>query len=314
LTVGERLNSLPLDALYAEISRDGLVRRLFELARDEDGANSDMTTRLTRRETHPTMSARVRPRAPAVIAGVALMPELAGVWGGEPSIAGMARDGDEVAAGSVVATLTGPPGAVLGIERTLLNLMGRLSGIATLTHRYVAEARKGGPAKVCDTRKTTPGMRMLEKYAVRCGGGWLHRINLSDAVLIKDNHIAGLNHAALPEFVRRASDEARPRLGPAGFVEIEVDALDQLRAVLEHAADAIDIALLDNMALEDMREAVRFRDDVAPRVELEASGGIALETIGPVAETGVDRIAVGALTHQATSIDIGLDILGSDEP
>jgi nicotinate-nucleotide pyrophosphorylase (carboxylating) len=213
-----------------------------------------------------------------------------------------------------LAKLTGPARHVLGIERTALNLVSRLSGVATLTKRYVDAAAGGGTgtARVYDTRKTTPGLRMLEKYAVRCGGGCCHRLDLGDAILIKDNHIAGVSIADLGPRVRDLGTEARQRFSALRFVMVEVDGLDQLHSILKSASDVVDIVLLDNMNADMLRRAAQMRDDAAKggarRVELEASGGVTLETIGGIAKTGVDRISIGALTHQAVSIDIGLDI------
>jgi nicotinate-nucleotide pyrophosphorylase (carboxylating) len=216
-----------------------------------------------------------------------------------------------MAAGDVLAKLTGPARHVLGIERTALNLVSRLSGVATLTKRYV-DAAAGGMAKVYDTRKTTPGLRMLEKYAVRCGGGCCHRLDLGDAILIKDNHIAGVNAAELGPRVRDLGVEARRRFDTLRFVMVEVDGLEQLQSILHAAADVVDIVLLDNMDAQMLQRAAQMRDEAvkggARRVELEASGGVTLETIGGIARTGVDRISIGALTHHAVSVDIGLDI------
>ena len=175
-----------------------------------------------------------------------------------------------------------------------LNLLGRLSGIATLTHAYV-DAVAGTRAKIVDTRKTTPGLRMLEKYAVRCGGGVNHRFGLDDAILIKDNHVAAAGG------VGRALERARAAAGHLVQIEVEVDGLDQLDEAL---AGQPDVVMLDNFSLEDMAEAVRR---TAGRVRLEASGGVNLATVRAIAETGVDVISVGALTHSATALDVGLD-------
>jgi nicotinate-nucleotide pyrophosphorylase (carboxylating) len=195
---------------------------------------------------------------------------------------------------------------LLTAERLLLNLVGRLSGIATLASLYVAAVR-GTRARVYDTRKTTPGWRRLEKYAVRCGGGCNHRTGLFDAVLIKDNHLAlsGLSPDAAVRQVRQFLRETLPEAEAEQMViEVEVDTLEQFAAALSAAPD---IVLLDNMPVEQLREAVACRDAVAPTVELEASGGIHLDTIAEVAATGVERISVGALTHSAVALDVGLD-------
>lgn len=197
-------------------------------------------------------------------------------------------------------------------ERTLLNLLSRLSGIATLTRTYDRAMRSKGEvrASLFDTRKTTPGLRVLEKYAVRCGGGRCHRIGLYDAVLIKDNHIEGVALDKLTAWVESAATRAA-RLRPAArFFEVEVDSLAQLEQVLfarlgKHPA--VDIVLLDNMTPETLKMAVRWRDALSPEVQLESSGGINLHTIAGVARAGVDRISVGALTHSAPIVDLGLD-------
>lgn len=206
----------------------------------------------------------------------------------------LAADGDRIAAGAVLARASGNARAILAAERTALNLMGRLCGIATLTAAYVA-AIDGTPARITDTRKTTPGLRALEKYAVRCGGGINHRFGLDDAILIKDNHVVACG--GVGEALRRAKAAA----GHLMQVEVEVDGLDQLDEALPYAPDVI---LLDNFAIEDLREAVRR---TGGKVRLEASGGVNLDTVRAIAETGVDVISVGALTHSAPVLDIGLD-------
>jgi nicotinate-nucleotide pyrophosphorylase (carboxylating) len=205
----------------------------------------------------------------------------------------LASDGDEVDPPAVVARISGSERAILTGERVALNFLGRLSGIATLTRRYV-EAIDSTGASVLDTRKTTPGLRELEKYAVACGGGRNHRFGLDDAVLVKDNHLraAGSVSAAV-ELVRAAT--ALP-------IEVECDTLDQVGEALGVGVDAI---LLDNMSLDQLREAV---DLTGGRARLEASGGVTLDTIRAIAETGVDEISVGALTHSARSLDVSLEL------
>jgi nicotinate-nucleotide pyrophosphorylase (carboxylating) len=191
--------------------------------------------------------------------------------------------------------------ALLAMERTALNFVQRLGGIATLTARFAAEVA-GTRAAIYDTRKTTPGWRSLEKYAVRCGGGRNHRIGLYDAVLIKDNHLAWL--AARPDPIGAAIAAARARAPAGTTVEVEVDSLEQLDRALECAPDLI---LVDNLGPEALAEAVCRRDARAPGVGLEASGGITLATVAALARSGVDRISVGALTHSAPALDVGLD-------
>ena len=210
------------------------------------------------------------------------------------SIALKLRDGDAFEAGAVLAEVEADARAFLAAERTALNLLGRLCGIATLTRAYV-EAVAGTKARIADTRKTTPGLRALEKHAVLCGGGVNHRFGLDDAILIKDNHGAGCG--GVGEAVRRA----RAAVGHLMKVEVEVDGLDQLDEAL---ATGPDVIMLDNFTLPMLREAVAR---TAGRITLEASGGVTLETVRGIAETGVDVISVGALTHSATSLDIGLD-------
>ncbi len=222
----------------------------------------------------------------------------------EPHIA----DGGRVAAGARLATVTGPARAILTGERVALNFMGRMSGIANLTRRY-ADAVAGTGAAIADTRKTTPGLRLFEKYAVRCGGGVNHRMGLFDAVLIKDNHIAAAGG------VEAAVRAARSRAGHLVKVEVEVDTLAQLDAVLGlMTTSPVDAVLLDNMTNGQLREAVaRVRavsGQTAARIVTEASGGVSLSTVRAIAETGVDVISVGALTHSAPVLDLGLDFEG----
>ncbi|MBP89978.1 MAG: nicotinate-nucleotide diphosphorylase (carboxylating) [Planctomycetaceae bacterium] len=215
-------------------------------------------------------------------------------------------EGDSVHPGQALAEVSGSTRDILTAERLILNLIGRMSGIATLTRRYV-DAVASTNAHIYDTRKTTPGWRRLEKYAVTCGGGHNHRTGLFDAVLIKDNHIA---HAA--HNVSRAIEQARDFLAKqddrdssaSAMIEVEVDTLKQLQGAL---AAKPDIVLLDNMSYDELRHAVAMRDATDPAVELEASGGINLQTVADVAACGVDRISVGALTHSAVSLDVGLD-------
>jgi nicotinate-nucleotide pyrophosphorylase (carboxylating) len=206
-------------------------------------------------------------------------------------------DGTRVAAGTTIAEVTAPTRLLLTAERTALNLLGHLSGVATATRRW-SDALDGTSAVVRDTRKTTPGLRALEKYAVRCGGGTNHRMGLSDMALVKDNHVAAAG--GVTEAFRRVRQLA------AGIaVEIEVDTLDGLREAIAAGADEV---LIDNFTPDEMRQAVAIRNELHPAVRLEASGGLTLGTARVVAETGVDYIAVGELTHSAHVLDIGLDL------
>jgi nicotinate-nucleotide pyrophosphorylase (carboxylating) len=316
------INTRSLPDLFAHFESTGLIRRLLELARDEDlGPGSEETARgLSHRGSGDLTSdccidpariaaAKVVARAGGTIAGLAALPQLLSIFA--PSCSGTIRysDGTTVDAMTTVATLSGPLDEMLGLERTLLNLLGRLSGIATRTRQFAAAIAPGSRARLYDTRKTTPGLRVLEKYAVRCGGGFCHRIGLFDAVLIKDNHIAGVSVGTLAAAIQSAAAKARA-LGTPSFIQVEVDTLDQFEALLTLPAGTIDIVLLDNMTCEQMSHAAARRDAASPGLELEASGGVSLSTIGDISRTGVDRISVGGLTHSAVVLDVALDVEG----
>jgi nicotinate-nucleotide pyrophosphorylase (carboxylating) len=212
-----------------------------------------------------------------------------------------------------VVTLVGPIEEVLAVERTLLNFLQRLSGIATLTRAYV-EAVARTRATVYDTRKTVPGWRDLDKYAVRCGGGRNHRLGLHDALLVKDNHLSGVTTDRLAFTLFEMLNRAASLSPPPAFVEVEVDGLDQLTEVLKVVG--VDVVLLDNFTMDALSAAVRMRDaaGLAGKVELEASGGITLGNVRAVAETGVERISIGALTHSAPAYDLSLEIKRSESP
>jgi nicotinate-nucleotide pyrophosphorylase (carboxylating) len=233
-------------------------------------------------------------RKPGVIAGVACARLAIAELDPSADFKAVVEDGARVGAGEKLAWVDANARALLTAERVGLNLMGHLSGVATLTRAYV-DAVEGTGAIVVDTRKTTPGLRALEKYAVRCGGGVNHRFGLDDAILIKDNHIAACG--SVGEAVRRA----RAAAGHLMKVEVEIDSLGQLEEALKYGPDVV---MLDNFSLDDLAEAVRR---AAGRAVLEASGGVTLETVRPIAESGVDVISVGALTHSASVLDIGLD-------
>lgn len=316
------LNTLTLADLYTELARTGFVRRLLELARDEDLGPPRPGRRPI--EGDVTSAAGIEPsvagaadlvaREGGTIAGLAIIPDLLEVFGTNARWTPHAEDGEHIAAGTCLGRLDGPLAEILSVERTLLNIVARLSGVATRTAEFVARL-EGLPTRLLDTRKTTPGLRVLEKYAVRCGGGYCHRIGLHDALLIKDNHIAGIPPDRLAAVVRAAVARARESAarndssGGLRFAEVEVDSLDQLRALLAADGAGADIILLDNMSTAMLREAVRLRNQSGCRVLLEASGGVRLDTVRAIAETGVDRISVGGLTHQAVSIDLGLDVV-----
>ncbi len=273
---------------------DILIAPTVRMALTEDlGRAGDITAQACI-DADARLAAVFAVRKPGVISGLACarlaMLELDPAAGFEA----LAADGESVKSGQVLARVDGLARAVLSAERTALNLLGRLSGVATLTRAYV-DAVAGTRARIVDTRKTTPGLRALEKYAVRCGGGVNHRFGLDDAILIKDNHIAACG--SVGEAVRRA----RAAAGHLTKVEVEVDGLDQLDEALAHGPDVV---MLDNFSLSDLRAAV---SRTAGRAVLEASGGVNLDTVAAIAATGVDVISVGALTHSASVLDIGLD-------
>jgi nicotinate-nucleotide pyrophosphorylase (carboxylating) len=274
---------------------DEAVRR----ALDEDlGRAGDITT-LATIPAEARAGAVIAARKPGVVAGLPLAAAafriLDPTVGFQPEL----EDGSRVEAGALLARVGGSARSLLAAERVALNFLGRLSGIATLTAAYVDRVR-GTKARIVCTRKTTPGLRALEKYAVRCGGGSNHRYGLDDAVLIKDNHIA------VAGGVRQALQAAKAAVGHLVKIEIEVDTLEQLAEVLEEGADVV---LLDNMSVERLREAVAM---VGGRMRTEASGGVNLDTVAAIAATGVDMISVGALTHSAPVLDLGLDVLITD--
>ncbi len=236
-------------------------------------------------------------RRPGVLAGRACATETFHQIDDTVALAWQLDDGDAVAAGSVLATATGPLASILTAERTALNFLGHLSGIATLTRAFVDTAATGGSARIWDTRKTTPGLRSLEKAAVRAGGGANHRGNLSDWILLKDNHIALFG---ITDAVARAH-----AMWPARTVHVECDRLDQVQEALAAGADAL---LLDNMTPDEVRACVAAADAAPRRPLLEVSGGVTLDTVASYAGTGVDCISVGGLTNAAPVLDIGLDI------
>jgi len=274
-----------------------LVNRLVQDALAEDLGPGDATT-LATIPAEATSVAYLRTREPMVVAGLQfaetafrrLAPGIVVKW--------RSRDGKSEPAGSVLLEIRGSTRALLSAERVALNFVQRLSGIATLTASYV-RAVMSSPVQILDTRKTTPGWRQIEKYAVKCGGGVNHRMGLFDLVMIKDNHLAALRQepeGAIAAAVGRAR-AAHPHLR----VEVEVDTLEQVQAAIDARADII---LLDNMEPAQLRDAVRR---VAGQCDTEASGGVTLENVRAIAETGVDFISVGALTHSARAVDIGLD-------
>ena len=279
-------------------------QRVLEIAIQEDFNEGDLTT-LALVPDNVLGRAALVVRQPGVIAGLSAVAMTLQAVDNRLKCALECEDGQSVSAGQCLGVIEGPAAAILTAERLLLNFLGRMSGIATLTRRYV-DAVAGTRAKIYDTRKTTPGWRRLEKYAVRCGGGQNHRTSLSEAVLIKDNHLAvGVLPAASVGLARQyLSEHLGPAAAAAMIVEVEVDTLEQLAQVLPANPDMV---LLDNMTPNVLRQAVAQRDAGFSHIELEASGGIHLDSIRAIAQTGVDRISSGALTHSAVILDIGLD-------
>ena len=279
----------------AELSAS-VVEEAVRRALDEDlGSKGDITSAATI-PAEKRARARLIARKAGVLAGLACAAEAFHAIDSSVSLRAKKRDGDKLKAGDIIAEIEGPARAVLAGERVALNFVGHLSGIATLTAAYVAKVAHT-KAKILDTRKTLPGLRMLEKYAVHCGGGLNHRIGLYDAVLIKDNHIAVAGGIAA------ALKSARAMVEKSVQVEIEVDSLEQLAEVLK--TGGADIVLLDNMNTAILTRAIEL---ARGKIVTEASGGVTLETVAKIAETGVDRISVGALTHSAPALDVALDV------
>ncbi len=275
------------------------IRRTVQAALAEDVGSGDATTLATVPAT-ASAAAQMVAREALVVAGIALAEAAFRELSGEVVVQYHSRDGDTVAAGQALLEIRGPAQAILTAERVALNFVQRLSGIATLTARFV-EAVRGAGAQILDTRKTTPGWRRLEKYAVTCGGGQNHRCGLYDLILIKDNHLAALRNET-PNAIAAAVQRARTHF-PQLRVEVEADTLTQVEQATSAGADII---LLDNMTIDELRAAVAL---VGKRAKTEASGGVNLKTVRAIAETGVDYISVGTLTHSAPAVDIGLDFL-----
>ena len=295
--------SFPPPAAFADLIR---------LARDEDLADggavsADVTSRLLVDEGAVGVATVVQ-RGPGVSCGLPLVGHVCRAFDERLRVEPIPGFHFEILEGRFndsadmpLVRVRGPLRSLLAAERTLLNFLGALGGIATLTQKF-ARRCAGTPAAIYDTRKTLPGLRALSKYAVRCGGGESHRMGLSDMVLIKDNHLAGVPARDLAPFLRRALS-AKPEGVP---VEVEVDSLEQLREVL--TVEGVDVILLDNMDCPTMELAVAMRDASPSNAALEASGGVTLETVRQIALTGVERIAVGAITHSAPNLDVGLDV------
>jgi nicotinate-nucleotide pyrophosphorylase (carboxylating) len=279
------------------------AEQLVALALAEDlGAAGDITSRALIAESRRG-SVNVVVRQNGIVAGLPVAEIVLRQVDRSVRFQTLVSDGERVVAGATVASASGSWRALLTAERTVLNFLMHLSGVATRTRRFV-DAVAGTKAVIVDTRKTLPGWRLLEKYAVRAGGGTNHRIGLFDGCLIKDNHLAAWRQVPSQDSIGGAIAAARTAI-PAGIaIEIEVDTLEQLREAL---AAQPDIVLLDNMDVATIAKAVTLRDEFAPRVLLEASGGVTLETVGAIAAAGVDRISVGTITHSAPALDIAFD-------
>ena len=298
------LDRLLLRLTWEDLDRAHL-RRLVELARDEDLAGAGLAKKPTRTGDRSTAALATTPRlgrahlvarTELVACGLPLLPLILAAYGPRASVQPRVRDGRRVAPGEILATLEGDPRTLLAAERVALNFLQRLSGIATTTAAHVA-ALGPGRTRLLDTRKTTPGYRMLEKYAVACGGAWNHRLGLFDRVMLKDNHLALLGS---PDDLGAAVARAK-KSAPDLAVEVEIDRLDQLPAVLAAGADVV---LLDNFPPARIRKALTL---IAGRAFTEASGGITLKTLPRYAGLGLDFVSTGALVHKSPWADIGLD-------
>jgi len=281
------------------------VRPLIQMAIEEDIGRGDVTTQLLF-EDDTVAKANIISREEIVVCGMPVVREILRCYDERLKLKILVNDGKAAYVGCKMGTIEGPLCSMLSAERVMLNFLQKLSGIATTTRKYV-RAVQGTKARIYDTRKTTPGWRILEKYAVRCGGGYNHRLGLYDGILIKDNHLAELGRNFQPR-LRKIIEKARKVRG-AKFIAVEVDHVDhQLNYVLE--IPGIDIVLLDNMGQWQLKHAVDMRNEMCGKNRkplLEASGNITLNNVSAIAQCGIDRIAVGEITHSAKAVDIGLD-------
>ncbi|MFG0256904.1 MAG: carboxylating nicotinate-nucleotide diphosphorylase [Phycisphaerales bacterium JB043] len=302
-------NALEPPEFYDALDVAKQVRTLTQLAKREDldTPARDITSSLLD-DPDATLTASLRVRQDCRVAGLIALGDMLAILAPDVSFSLAASDAQPAESGSVLATLRGPARELLLAERTVLNMLSRLSAIATITSRFV-EKTGGTNARIFDTRKTVPAYRVLEKYAVRCGGGCSHRLGLYDAILIKDNHLQGRTGGTLTSWLNDVLPGARAS-SLASFVEVEVDTVDQLESVLSTQAGLVDIVLLDNFSPEQLLACVALRKDMGSDILLEASGGITIKNVAQFARTGIERIAVGAITHSAPSIDIGLDLEG----
>jgi len=288
------------------------LRPLIDLARREDMGSDDVTSRLMVPEDAVGVGTLMQKEV-GIACGLPIVPMICGIYDERLRVEQIPGFHLEIIEGRFsdarsmpLMRIRGPLRSILSAERVMLNFLQRMSGVASLTHRYVRRIA-GTQAKIFDTRKTIPGHRFLDKYAVRCGGGNNHRMGLYDGLLVKDNHVASVPVKELQGYL--AGIVARSRAeDPSRFIEIEVDTLEQLREVLK--VDGIHVILLDNMDCPKMTAAVELRNKSGRQTALEASGGVTLETVRPIAQTGVERIAVGALTHSVPALDISLEIEG----
>lgn len=289
-----------------ELEREN-IRHLVYLAREEDLGGGDITGRLLPADMRAT--GRFVAREPMVLCGGVLLDTVAKEYNELIEMILWQEEGARLEAGDVIAEWTGPAWAVLAAERVALNFLQRLSGIATMTRKFVSAISDTNSA-IYDTRKTTPGWRQIEKYAVRVGGGKNHRFGLYDAVMVKDNHLHAMIAGGIAEPLKEIAEplkELRKEIHHNGFVEVEIDQLSQLPDALKLP---VDIILLDNMMPDKLARAVQMRDEAGlkGKVQLEASGGITLQRVREVAQTGVERISCGVITHSAPAADIALDI------
>ncbi|MEC5198167.1 nicotinate-nucleotide pyrophosphorylase (carboxylating) [Arthrobacter sp. PL16] len=292
------MSRLTLVVPQATVPPRHLIESIVAAALAEDAPWGDITVQAL---IDPDLcsTATITAREPGVLCGTAAIEVAMQLTDGRISVTFPRPDGSRFEAGDTIADISGPAAGILTAERTALNIVQRLSGIATMTQAFV-EAAGGTDARIVDTRKTTPGLRVLERWAVRCGGGSNHRSSLSDAVMVKDNHLALLAVDG-PLALTEALLAARSRLPHTVHVEVEVDRLDQIEPVL---AAGVDTIMLDNFALEELAEGVRM---IGGRALVEASGNVRLDTVAAIAATGVDIISAGALTHSVRALDLGLD-------
>jgi nicotinate-nucleotide pyrophosphorylase (carboxylating) len=304
------LNALPLNRLFAELVNERYIARLLDAAIEDDLAGVGDITTESIIDADRTATARIISRSPGVLAGLSLVPHVLARFGiAADAFTPSTADGKRCSDGETIGVINAPLAKILTAERTMLNVLGHLSGIATMTRRFV-DAVAELDVQICETRKTTPGLRLLQKYAVRCGGATLHRIGLYDAALYKDNHLSHIpteNLAAtLSEAIRSLRARHRVR-----FVEVEVDTMEQFAQVLAMERGLVNYVLLDNMPIDMMREAVAMRNEHGSGIALEASGRVTLDRVREIAETGVERISVGAMTHSAAVLDLALDVENS---